>query len=134
MSQEEIITPYVPFQKDVLMKTHDDGKVTYHDPINGEETETNPWDICELFCRTLNRLQALVNIVGDDFYNEFGFLAESFIRDAERQVEEIAMRIKGNIGSIECDLTLRGHTYPYRAERVLNVRVVPKEEEEVSDE
>lgn len=128
--KEEIVDTFTR-DKDykIIKRIGVDGEAHYYHPLGSELENIRKMDLDELFFEPINRFRSLVNMLDDDEYNKFGFLADGLIEAADVLYDEVFYFIEKNIGTIEFDVIGRD-CFPYRAGMIIGARV-KKENSEV---
>lgn len=128
--KEEIVDTFTR-DKDykIIKKTGVDGEAHYYHPLGSELENICKMDLYDIFIEPINRFKSLVNMLDDEEYNNFGFLADALIEASDVLYDEVFYFIEKNIGTIEFDVIER-NCLPYRAGRIIGVRV-KKENPEV---
>lgn len=125
-TKEEIIEAMVDKEPEIIRKTAPDGTVTYWNPEGEKEVWTYTRSLEEAVSLAMGRLEKLVDMLGDDAYEDFGFIAEELIKTMINEVEEAFRFINRDIGVISLNLIGRNHGYPtYRTNRVVGVTLEP---------
>ena len=126
-SRQETIQPIFPNDHEIIRELDKSGEASYYHPNSGDEVYTYDYDLYSQLSSIMSRLQAMVDILGDDDRNGFGFIFESLIRDATNQLEEIFKHIEDTIGHIELDIVGRNSSI-YRIGMIVGARVKPTKE------
>ena len=103
-----------------------DGSVIYRHP-GGSQIDTYSLSLEEFLGSLVRKFKALVDMIDDEEYSNFGYLAEAVMRDFTIQADEALTAIADNIGDISFDLVSRNR-WPYRGGKVLNAFLSPAQE------
>ena len=81
----------------------------YHDDSSGftKELCASRESLEELICKPFNRLNSLVNMIGDDMYEHFGFVAEALIEHEMRRLKKACQLLTEQVGDICFDTPQR---------------------------
>ena len=111
---------------EIIKQVQDDGTAIYYHPINdGDPEPVKGENLYDVVMRPIYRLKALTDLLNDNDYSRFGYLAESITNEAERLYEELFHFLDRAIGEIEIDVMDRGSVV-YRPGRVLSAKITAK--------
>lgn len=128
----EVIKPVVQRELDLIRNVYDDGAVVYRAENDKDglyaPIETDDKNLDDVICRPLEKMEALGNLLDDEYWAEIGFIMESIINETKQQYEELFDHLERELGIIRVDTVSRGQA-PYRAGRIAGIRVVPPKKE-----
>lgn len=115
------VPPVFPDDYKLIKKTKEDGSIIYEHPI-GEEVETYTNSLDMMMDIIINRFDALSKLMVDDDYDRIGFLIETLVADARREIYETFYFLNRTIGEINCVIIQKNQTI-YRHGRILAVEL-----------
>ncbi len=72
-----------------------------------EELSAERVTIEEIMTRLFDQLESLVDMIGDDMYQHFGFVAETVIADGKRRIKKACRLLTDKVGDIAFDTPQR---------------------------
>jgi len=99
----------------------EDGTIVYEHPI-GEEIETYTNSLDMMMDIIINRFDAVSRLMGAEDYDRIGFLIETLVADARREIYETFYFLNRTIGEINCVIIQKNQTI-YRHGRILAVEL-----------
>jgi len=72
-----------------------------------EELRAERGTIEEIMTRPFDQLESLVDMIGDDMYHHFGFVAETVIADGKRRIKKACQLLTDKVGEICFDTPQR---------------------------
>ena len=125
--RQETVQPFQPRKEmELIRKTDEKGKRSYH-TLHGGTIDTYEDDLCNFLGGLFEKMEGVINLMGDDAYNEFGYIWDPIIRYAQWQIDEIFETVSRSIGVVNIDLVTHNN-WPYRAGRVVGVSLKPPKE------
>lgn len=110
----------------IVREVQEGGSVRYFHPTSfaDEPENVTTESLYNVVTAPILRLKAIIDLLGDDDYARFGFVAEGIVEHAERLYGEVFHFLESAVGGIKVDVMGR-HSVVYRPNRVLGMRIEP---------
>lgn len=126
--RQETVYPAIPEDEmAIIRKTDETGERSYCNS-DGDHIDTYEDDLYNFLTCLFDRIDGVIHLLGDDAYNEFGYILDPIIRHAQWQLYEIFEMMSRSIGEVNIDLICRNN-WPYKDGRVVGVTLEPPKPE-----
>lgn len=124
----QLIKPAPIDEMEVARLTYPDGRVEYHHPVNlntgitSGPLKVNSDNLIEFIqLQMLGKISALIDNMGDEVYNDFGYVFASLSCFFEQQLDQIGSALSSEGITLIVDCASSGNI-SYRNGRILGVR------------